>query len=241
MKKEKVNENKVNVKKQDKGKKYTVKSYIREFLLFVDKKLLKTIGVLFVIAILLIAVSFKFTVTDVLAQDCQGTCRDGVTILSSFSSQIQILFITAFAGIAPYLYAPIIGFIGYVLQEVSKLAYIIKGYGYLAGIGLGIIPLILNILVICIITALGIYICKNNTLGHKISNLKNMNMLEFKIKLYETAGKDEKAKELTKTRDEKIKKLEDKKEKINYLQILNVAIVVCIVQFISVLIQEIII
>lgn len=238
MKRENVAAKKKNSKQ--KSKKINFKSYIRDFLIFVNDKIIKNTGILFVVAVLLIAITIKGNVAIVLSEDCVGTCRDGVTILSSFWTQIQVLVVTIVAGIVPYLYAPIVGFLGYVMQEVAKLSYIIKGYGYLAGIGLGIIPLILNVLVICIVTALGIYICKNVTLGYKISNKKNMNMMEFRIKLYESTGKTAKANELINKRDEKIAKLEAKKEKINYLQILNITVVVSIIQFISVLIQEII-
>jgi len=221
-------------------KKFSLKSYIRDFLIFVDKKLLKTTGILLVISILLIAISLSTTIAAILPQECEGTCNDSATILSSFGSQMQLLFIIALAGVVPYIYAPIVGFIGYVLQEVSKLAYTIKGYGYLAGIGLGIVPLIINVLVICVITALAIYICNNITIGYRISSLKNMNMLNFRIKIYEVIKKDSKIEQLTKKRDDKIAKLQAKKEKINYLQVLNVFFVISIVQFISVLIQEII-
>ena len=161
--------------------------------------------------------------------ECVGTCRDGIKLFSEYGSKISVLAITAFAGIVPYMYAPIIGFFGSVINEVTTLAYAIKGYGYLGGILAGIIPMILNII-----------ICKSITVGYRISSTKNMNFMNFRIRLYEALGKQNKVEELTKKRDEKIDKLESKKEKINYLQILNVAIVVCIIQFVSTLIQHIV-
>jgi len=227
------------VKRNKKTKKFTFKSYLKDFLMFVDKNLLKTIGILFVIAILLIAVSIKPIVSNILAQECVGTCRDGVTLFSEYGSKLQVLLVTAFAGIVPYIYAPVVGFIGYTLSEVTSFSYIIKGYGYAAGIGLGIIPLLLNLVIICIVTALGIYICRTVTVGYKISSVKNMNFTNFRIKLYEVLQNEKKVKEYTEKRDKKLERLQDKKEKINYLQILNVAVVVCIMQFISVAIQEI--
>ncbi len=231
---------KVEPKKTKKRKKINIKSYIRDFLLFVDKNILKTTGILIIVTLLLVAVSLQPMVISAMAEECEGSCRDGVTILSGMSIKLQMLLLTGVAGIVPYIFAPVIGLFVYIMNAVSDFAYGIKAYGYLAGIGMGIVPLILNILSICIITALGMYICRKVTIGYRISNIKNMNFTNFRIKLYEVMQKEEKVKQLTKARDEKIEKLQSKKEKINYLQILNTSILVCIIQFISVIIQEII-
>jgi len=227
--------------KKERSSKFNFKSYIKDFILFVDKKMLKTIGALVVVSILLISLSIQPMIAGAKLDECEGACRDGITIFSEYGNKIQVLFVTALAGMVPYLYAPIVGFVASLMSEVSNIAYIIKGYGYFAGITMGIIPLLINVLVICIVTAIGIYICRTVMVGYKISNIKNMNATNFKIKLYEAMRKTDKVKELTKKKEEKLKKLQDKKEKINYIQILNTAIIVCILQFISVLIQHILI
>ena len=236
MEQEKLKQNKV---KKTSKKTNSVKSYIRDFLLFADKNLIKKTRVLLLIAIVVIAVCIGFVISITLASECEGTCRDGLTFGNEYWSNLKVLALTLVSGIVPYIYVPVIGFLAFVLQEISNLAYAIKGYGYLVGIGVGIVPLILNVLAAAIITALGMYICRNITIGYRITNLKNMNIANFKIKLYEILGKEEKVKELTKNRDKKIEVLQGKKEKINLLQILSVVIVVCIIQFISVLIQQI--
>lgn len=218
---------------------FNFKTYLRDFLLFVDKKLLKTSKILLIISILLIAISIKFVITVALADECEGACMDEISIWSNYSEDIQVLGVTVISGIVPYIYAPIVGFVGCIFKEISRLAYLIKGFGYIAGIGLGIIPLILNLLVICITASLGIYICKTVTVGYRISNLNNMNFTNFRIKLFETLGKQDKVKKLKNKRDNKIKKLEKSKEKLNYVQILNVSIVVVVLQLVSVLIQHI--
>ena len=231
---------KVDTKKENKKKeKITVKSYIRDFLLFIDKNIIKTIGILAIVAVLLFALSIQPMVKVALTAECEGACRDGVTLISEYWSKIQVLFVTAFAGIVPYIYAPVVGFIGYVLSEASSLAYIIKGYGYGLGIVMGIVPLLLNVVTICIVTALGIYICRTVTVGYRMSSVKNMNFMNFKIKLYEAMQKENKVKELETKKEKKLEKLQAKKQKINYLQLLNTGILVCIIQFISVLIQQI--
>ena len=219
---------------------FNIKNYAKEFLLFLDKHIIKKSGILFVVALLIIGISLSFIVNVAKTDECVGTCRDGIRLFSEYGSKMSVLFVTAFAGIVPYMYAPIIGFIGSVINEVITLAYAIKGYGYFCGTLAYIVPMLINIIVACVVAAIGIYVCNAITVGYKISNVKNMNVINFRIKLYEGLSREKKVKELTKKRDEKLKKLEAKKEKINYLQILNTAIVVSIIQFMSVVIQHIV-
>ena len=228
-------------KENKQGKKLSIKKYLRDFLVFADKKLIRAIGILFVIAVLLIAITISSMVAAAKITECEGMCVDEITIFNDYVSKLQILLITLVAGIAPYTYIGVIGFFCYVISEVTSLAYLIKDYGYFAGIGLGIVPLVLNILTICITTSLAIYICRTVTVGYKISNIKNMNFTNFRIKFYEVLKMEDKVKALTKKKEDKLKKLENKKEKLNYLQILNVSMIVCIIQFISVLIQHILV
>lgn len=234
---------KQNIDKETEGKKkkkiFSLKKYLRDFLLFVDKELVKTFKILLIIALLLIAISMKFAITSAAANECEGTCLDNITLWSNYSSNIQVIGVAIIAGIVPYIYAPILGFVGILFNEVSRVAYLIKGYGYFGGIGLGIVPLILNIVIICIAVSLGMYICRTVTVGYKISNLNNMNFTNFRIRLYDVLKKQDKVEYLTKKKEKKINKLEKGKEKLNYLQILNMFILVCIVQFISSLIQSI--
>lgn len=213
-------------------KNFSWKSYLREFILFVDKKLLKTIGILLIVSIVLMAICFNVVSGMTIEQD-------KISLFENYFSKLQVLAVTGVAGIVPYIFAPVVGFLGYVLSELTTFIYAVKMHGYFLGIILGIIPLLLNLLSISIVTALGIYLCKTVTIGYKMSNIKNMNWLNFRIRLYETLQKQDKVEKLKKQKESKIDKLEAKKEKINYLQILNIAIVVFVLQFISVLIQHI--
>lgn len=236
--KESVNK-KQRVKKEKRKEKITFKSYLRDFLVFVSNNLIKTTCILVIIAVLLTALSISSMVDTARLDDCVGACRDGITFGSNLWGKIQVIFVMIIAGIVPYMYAPVIGFLGIILQEVSTLAYAIKGYGYAVGLALGVLPLVLNILIACIVTALGIYVCRTVTVGYRISNVKNMNFTNFRIKLYEVMKKEKKVEELTLKKNKKLEKLEKTKQKLNYIQILNTGIVVCILQVISVAIQEI--
>lgn len=223
------------------NKKITVKGYIKDFFKFFNTNLIKTTKILLLVAVLLVALSIVSFVNSVALQDCVGTCRDGSTIGSEFISKVNVILITLVAGIVPYIYLSVLGFLGYVLKEVYVLAFVIKGHGYFLGTILGIIPLILNIICISLITAAAIYICKTVTVGYRISNLSNMNLLNFKIKFYQILGNEEKQKLLANKKDKKMETLKGKKEKINYIQLLNISVIVALLQFVSVIIQEILI
>lgn len=218
--------------------KFNFKKYMKDFLLFVDKYLMKSIKILFVIAILLTAISLSGMVAGAKAAECEGACIDGITIWTNYIAKFQILLFTLVAGIVPYIYVGVLGFLGYLLSEVADIAFLIKGYGYFGGIAAGVVPFIINILIISIVTSLAIYICKTVTVSYKISSINNMNFTNFKIRLYEVLNKQDKVDALIKKKDEKIQKLQSRKEKLKYLQILNVSIVVVILQMVSVLIQH---
>lgn len=226
---------------KNKRKPFNIKTYLRDFLVFVDRYLMKSIKILCIIAILLVAISLSGMVETAKLSECKGTCMDNISIWTNYASKIQILLFTLVAGIVPYIYIAVLGFAGYLLSEVADIAFLIKGYGYFGGIAAGIIPLIINILIISIITALALYICKIVTVSYKISSINNMNFTNFRIRFYEVLRKTDKAELLTKKKEEKIQKLQIKKEKLNYLQILNVSIVIVVLQLVSVLIQHILI
>ena len=224
---------KVNIKKFD------GKAYLKDFYTFSTTHLLKTTGILVIIAIIFIAITINPIVNLVSLDECKGPCTDETAFFSEYFSKIQELFIVAFSGIVPYMYIPFISIPTGALGEIYSIAYIIKDYGTLIGIAIGIIPLLLNVITLSITVALGAYICKTVTIGYRLSNLKNMNFLDFKIELYKLFGKKDKIKVLENKKQEKLNKLKSKKQKIKYLQILNTAVVICILQFISVFIQDI--
>ena len=224
-------ENKKNIKGKNKG----LKNYLKNFLVFLRDNIEKKFGILLAIAILLIAIELKLF----LGMEYDSTNLQKIGLFREFFDNVKIILITCLAGIVPYIFAPVVGFFGYLYAEASNFAVILKTYGYLKGTAIGIVPLLLNIVVISMVTALGIYMCKKITVGYRISNVKNMNFLNFRIRMFETIGNEAKVKEYTKRRDEKISKLESKKEKLNYLQIINTLVLCIIIQFVSVLIGKI--
>lgn len=241
MKRTKTVEN-VEEKRTERKTKKNLETYLKDFLVFIDTKLKKPAKVLIIISIVLIAVALIPTLNVIKEQNCVNMCRDqAVTFVSEYLDKLTFLGLTLVAGFVPYVYVTVLGFVGYILEEVVQLSYIIDAHGYLIGTLMGIIPLILNILVISLIGATGLYMCKNATASAKISKVSNMNFTNLKIQFYEAVGNVKKKEELEQRKEKKLGKLKNNQEKNNYLQILNVVIVAAIIQLISVAIQEIII
>ncbi len=222
-------------------KKPKLKEYLRNFLLFIDKNIWNTMKILIVIAVLLTAISIKPLIDYTSLLECEGSCFDNATIWTDYVANIKLLLFTLVAGVVPYVYIPVVGFIAHILQEMLDVAVIIKEAGILGAFVSGIIPLTLSSVAICLVTSTAIYICKSMTISYRITNIKNMNFMNFKIRLYETLQNEEKVQALVKKKEEKLNKLQAKKEKLNYLQILNVIIVAGILEFIAVAIQHILV
>ena len=194
-----------------------------------------------VISVIVIALLLSTGVQNALNKECVGTCKDGITVITEIKDKVPVIIVTLASGFVPYIYAPVIGFLGTLLREIDAFAFAIKGHGYIVGSLLGIVPLVLNVLCISVITAAAIYLCKTVTFSYRFSNLSHMNSLNFRIKLYEMTKNNKKQQELTKKKNKKIEALKAKKEKVNYLQLLNTTIVVILIQVISIVIQEILI
>ena len=174
-------------------------------------------------------------------QKCGATCIDSITMSSEISNKIVVDILTLFAGIVPYAYLPIIGFLGSLLRDIPMFVWVINEHGYFLGGIFGIIPLILNIVAISSLTATGMYLCKTVTYRYKLSNMSHMNLLNFRIKFYEMTNNKQKLGKLTSKKNKKVEAMKNKCEKINYLQLINITAFCILLQEIAVIIQKILI
>jgi len=212
----------------------TFKTYISSTVSFAKENLIKTIWILGVIVLVILA--SLLIKPQILKMEIAN-----VTFLANYIEAIKVVVIMIFAGIAPYLYAPVIGFVYGIYLDVICMANLILEVGYLKGILMYIIPFVLNSLIIITATALGLYICKNITLGYRITNVKSTNSMDLRISIYEATGKKDKKNKLEKERQEKIKKLENKKKELDLFQIINVTAILCVIQAVSSLAKALVI
>ena len=204
----------------------TLKTYIKSTWTFIKENLIKVIGIVLVIT--LIATAGLLIKPAVLKMDIAN-----VTFGTNYIEAIKIIVIMVVSGIAPYIYAPVIGVVYTIYLEVICMANLIIEVGYIKGIFMYIIPFVLNVLVAAVVSAVGIYICRNITLGYKIKDVKATNSMDLRISIYEAAKKVDKKKKLEKERKDKISKLESKKKELDLFQIINVTAILCVVELLA--------
>lgn len=222
-------------------KSMTLKSYLKRINDFFNINLKKTFMVMCVAAILLIVIGVQTEVNSIQKETNTNYNLDGVTFGESYISNIQVIFMVIFAGIVPYMYIPVAGGLIGMYDELVMLAYIIVEKGYLKAILLYVFPLLLNICIISVATALGVYICKTVTGKYKIDNIKHMNSTNFRLKWYEVIKNDKKKKELEEKKNKKLMNLEKKYKKIDYFGLVNITIILFILQIIASLLRIVVI
>jgi len=219
----------------------TFKSYLKETLEFFNNNLKKTFFVLGIISVLIIAMGITSSVKSIQSSEYSTNIVKDISFGESYFTNIQVIVIIIFAGIVPYMYVPVIGCLSGTYNELITFAYLTLEKGYLKATIMYILPILLNISIICIATALGMYICKSVTSGYKLDNMKHMNSTNFRLELYKLSKKDKKQKELEDKKNKKIKELENKHKKIDYFQVFNITIILFVLQLIASLLRVIVI
>ena len=230
---------KENISERFKG--ITFKSYLKRIYDFFNSNLKKTFVVMCVVAVLLIVIGVQTEVNSIQNGTNSSYNLDGLTFGESYISNIQVIFMVVLAGIVPYMYIPVAGGLMEMYNELVMSAYIIVEKGYLKGILLYIFPLLLNICIISVATALGVYICKTVTMKYKIDNIKHMNSTNFRLKWYEVIKNEKKKETLEEKKNKKLIKLEKKYKKIDYFGLINITIRLFVLQIIASLLRIVVI
>lgn len=157
-----------------------------------------------------------------------------------FKSRIYILAMTFVAGIVPYFFIPVLGFILYLYNISYEFLVKILEVGGLKFSFLSLIPIFLDLISISIVTSIGIYFSVMSSKRFKYSSTKNYTFLNLKHQVCEMLGKEEllkKTKKQIEIRDEKQQK---NNVKIKYLEMLALFGVVVLIQTISIFIEVLI-
>lgn len=234
MKKEIKEKNNIKEKILNSIKGLTFGSYLSSTVKFVKENLLKPLGIILVLSLLFM--TGLLIKPEILKMDIAN-----VTFWANYLETIKMIIIMVVSGIAPYLYAPIIGIAYEVYLEIIYLANVILEVGYLKGMFMYMIPFILNVVIAGLSAAIGIYMCKNITLGHRITDIKATNSMDLRISIYEATNKLDKKNKLEKERKNKIKKLEGKKKELDLFQIINMTTILCVLQLIASFIKSLVI
>lgn len=219
----------------------TFKSYIKETLEFFNNNLKKIFIILSIISLLIILLGITSAISLIRNEAIDVTTITDFTFGQQYFNNIKTIAIIVFSGIVPYMYVPIVGTIAGTSTELITLAYLIVKKGYILACIMYILPMLITVCIINMATALGIYICKSITLGYKLDNMKHMNSINFKLELYKLTKKEDKKKQLEKKKNQKIKVLEDKHNKIDYFHVINITIILFLLQLIASILRVVII
>lgn len=226
---------------KNKFKGLTFKSYLKQTMEFFNNNLKKPVVILFIISILIVVMNTQLVRSSIKEGTYNLEEFGKETFLNTYVSNVEVIGIIIIAGIAPYLYVSVAGSILVALSEATNFIYVLSNYGYLKGILLYIVPMLLNILIIAIASALGIYICKTVTISYRKSNMKHMNFTNFMLQLYDVTKNEKKKIELEKKKQNKMKLLESKYKKIDYFQVINITVILFVFELIASLLKVIVI
>lgn len=233
--------NTVTLEELDKSKIKTEKKF--EYSNFMKKKIIPKFCICAVISILVVLVFTISAVNNVKTLECSEIycSSEEITISENFVSRAEMLLLTLVASVVPYFYMPYLGLVLYMYNEVITLAHVINVNGYLFGILKYILPLLLNICSIAVITGVAVYIAKIVTNKTRMNRNNSMNFTSFRMKIYQMLKKQDKYDALYKKQQERIEKIQKNTEKIEWKGVAITVGVAFVIQFIGVVLQNILI
>lgn len=213
------------------------------FKAFVKKEIVPFTLVCLVICVLITLVGVVSTLDNIRKIDgCEEIfCGNKSSILESFLNRLKMLGVTVIASLVPYFYLSFLGLFGYMYYEAISFAHVINAYGYALGILRYIVPFVLNVFCISVFTSLSIYLAKIYTARFKLNRKNSMNFTKFRLKLYEMMKNEKKFNELQNKDKERTDKIEKGIKKVEWKNVAIIAGVLVVLQFVSVLIEALVI
>lgn len=219
-----------------------LKTFISSTYDFFKNNLMKAFLVLCLISIILGALGINIVVEGVRNANAAQDAVQNASYIQIYFSNIKNIFVVILSGIVPYIYAPVVAMFSVITLELSKFATIIVDKGYFMATLIYIVPMILNLCIMNMAVALGIYICKTRTNKNKLENVNDdASYTKLKMELYATLRKDKKKQAIENKEKEKKAKLEKKNIKLDYFQIVSITGILFVLQIIASLFEFIII
>lgn len=222
---------KTNVKKniyQKNTKKIDFKFVIKDYFKFYKQKLMKKHIIVYIICLVVFFVMIASLISKInstpniseLAQNVKMLSENSQGIFSLiFSKKLPLIFMIIFAGIAPYFFIPVIG----IGVAYGLAVDIVTNFNILTGKS-SVVPMcigaIIELIAVSLAVATGIEYCILSTKRWRYSRNQDYSMIDFKRTLYEATNNQKKLNEITKKKEEKLKKNEKNNVKIPYLHLL---------------------
>lgn len=233
--------NTVTLEELDKSKIKPKKEF--NYFKFFKAKILPKILVCIVVAVIIVLIFTISSVNQVKSLGCtEMYCSsEEITISENFISRAEMLILTLVASVVPYFYMPYLGLVLYMYNEVVTLAHVINLSGYLFGILKYILPLTFNICSITIVTGMAVYIVNIVTNKTRMNRNSSMNFTNFRLKIYGMLKRQDKYDALYNKQQDRIEKLQKNTEKIQWKGVAITAGIAFVIQFVGVVLQNILI
>ena len=210
--------------------KNVIKNYIQFYRKNLEKKhIICTIISIILFIIFLIVYIRKFS-------KLQNINYNPVSYFTNLKEYILLSFIIIFAGITPYFFLSVLGFLStYTIARKIAIMYVISNNLYML-IFYCIIAFVISFAYsLCIAT--GIYYCTLSSKKFTYSQKKGVNFNDLKISLYKLRKNEEKLKECEEKIEKKLKSIEKLNAKIPYLNLaISLSISVLILVFTTLII-----
>jgi hypothetical protein len=181
-----------------------INNVVKEYKDFYNKNIKKVHVICSILGIILFLI---FLVAKINEISTLNVVNSKVSYFGAVKENLMLTFIIIFAGITPYVFLPILGYLA-IYDVALKVAYIYvihKNIFYLIFL---IILAVIAIVGYSLIIATGIYYCILSSKKFTYSQKKGFNFNDFKASIYKLRNNEKKLEEYEKKKQKKLKEIE---------------------------------
>ena len=235
-----VNENLDNIqnvrKKEETKKEYkNAKEFFIDFFEFFKAKILRKQVIFFVLILIVFGYFVSTYISNLKNEDFLSQIQNidenyvKPNVISIIAKEkLPDAIIIVLSGIAPYIYAPILGVL-YGYQVAMHMIYAISTPGANYNLIVMAIGAIIDFIGFALASSAGFTLCSYSTKRAKYASKSEPNFLDIRKELYSITNNNKKIKELDKKKKEKEKKIEKYNVKTPYIFILTAFIISVII------------
>lgn len=220
-------EKNIEKKKLGKGNKKvnSSNSKIKEYLEFYNSNLKRKHAICYIILMIIFFILISLYISNINTQNFSDIANDSQNLADTniftkiLKEKIPLVAIIAFAGITPYVYIPVMGFI-YSGSLADEIFSVFSKTNNNLNLILSSIGGIIQLFGIGLVIATGIYYCSMVTKRSKYNKVKQFGINDFKRRFFELTKNEKKIGEFNKKEEDEKQKREKFNVKISYKNIL---------------------
>ncbi|MDD2628422.1 MAG: hypothetical protein PHR25_03215 [Clostridia bacterium] len=195
---------------------------------FIKENISKKTKVLFIIGLIIFIIAMIVISSSDIKLFKISEKEQIVSYKEVINQKAIILSLILLAGLVPYFYIPIIIYIPYILMLIGDIIYYVEINGKFKAIAFNFFFYIIDIFVTSVIVALGTHLCSTTTKKYKYAQRSSFSMLDIKQQFYEIKKNEQKVNEILEKKAKKEAKMKENDIKINYIEIVKIAVVAVI-------------